>query len=79
MKKKHKLVYSSIVIISVFSVFLITLLLQDSQSNFTLKVKSKIPKNMRYFVKNSINFYLNNTSINLKYISSTFDSKKVYT
>ena len=76
MKKKHKLVYSSIVIISVFSVFLITLLLQDSQSNFTLKVKSKIPKNMRYFVKNSINFYLNNTSINLKYISEKTETSK---
>jgi len=69
MKKKNKLVYLSIVIISIFSVVLFALLLQDSQNNLTLKIKSKLPKNIRYFIKNSINFYLNNTSINLKYIS----------
>lgn len=69
MKKKNKLVYLSIVIISIFSMVLFALLLQDSQNNLTLKIKSKLPKNIRYFIKNSINFYLNNTSINLKYIS----------
>ncbi len=69
MKKKNKLVYLSIIIISAISITLFTLLLQDSQNNLTLKIKSKIPKNVRYFIKSSINFYLNNTSIKLKYVS----------
>ena len=45
MKKTYIFLIS--IIILLFSLF--ALLLQDSQSKFTLKVKSSIPKELRFF------------------------------
>ena len=64
MKKTYIFLIS--IIILLFSLF--ALLLQDSQSKFTLKVKSSIPKELRFFLKKSINQYFYNFDINLKYI-----------
>ncbi len=68
MKKKHKLVYLGISTLLLF-IALFIYLIQNSQSSLTLKLKSKLPKNIRYFIKDSINFYLNNTAVNFKYLS----------
>ena len=64
-----------IVIITALSVALMMLtiffyILQDSQNKFTLKIKSSISKESRYFIKNNINTYLNNFGIKLKFKSN---------
>ena len=64
MKKTYIFFISTIILL--FSLF--ALLLQDSQSKFTLKVKSSIPKETRFFLKRAINQYFYNFDINLKFI-----------
>lgn len=64
MKKTYIFFISSIILLFI----LFALLLQDSQSKFTLKVKSSIPKETRFFLKKAINQYFYNFDINLKFI-----------
>ncbi len=66
MKKIYLFLLSLLVIL----IFLIIYLLQDSQNKLTLKIKSSIPKQARYIIKDSINLYLNNFGVNLKFIQT---------
>ena len=50
--KKTYIFILAIIILLTFSIFYI---LQDSQNKITLKIKSSLPKEVRYFIKNGIN------------------------
>ncbi len=64
--KKNSLL--SFLLILVFFIGLtFSYIISDSQSKFTLKVKSLVSKDVRIFLKNSINFYLYNFDIKMSF------------
>ncbi len=65
-----KKTYISIIAVIILLTFSIIYILQDSQNKITLKVKSSIPKETRYFIKKSINSYLYNFGINFKFLNT---------
>jgi len=64
-----KKIYISFASLVILLFIFITLLLQDSQNKFTLKIKSSIPKEVRFFLKNTINHFIYSFDINLKFIN----------
>ncbi len=67
--KKNNIRYLILLVLPIFFIFTFILLIKDSQSNLTLNIKSKIPKNVRMLLKDSINFYLNNFGVKFKKIN----------
>ena len=78
MKKKY--IFLIAILIVIF--FSIIYILQDSQNKITLKLKSSIPKDTRYMLKNAINSYLYYFDIKLKFKKSepiiSSNGKKFY-
>ena len=62
-----KKIYISLIAIIILFFISIIYILQDSQNKITLKIKSSIPKEVRYFMKNGINTYLYYFGINFKF------------
>ena len=66
---KFKIILSTILIFLVSILILFAVLIQDSQNEFTLKIKSKVPKNYRWHLKAVVNEYLNFAGANFEFIS----------
>ena len=66
---KFKIILSTILIFLVSILILFVVLIQDSQNEFTLKIKSKVPKNYRWHLKAVVNEYLNFAGANFEFIS----------
>ena len=65
-----KKIYITFVAIFIFfSIFLIYIF-QDSQNKLTLKIKSSMPKEARFFFKDALNSYLYNFDIKLKFVKN---------
>lgn len=76
--KKTYISILAIIILLTFSIFYI---LQDSQNKITLKIKTSLPKEVRYFIKNGINTYLYNFGISFKFANERqikSDNGKIY-
>lgn len=76
-----KKIYFFFLLVIILLIFFTTYILQDSQNKLTLKIKSSIPKDIRYFIKDTINLYLYNFDINFKFIKISqikSDKKKKY-
>ena len=63
-----KKIYFFFILLIFLLIFFTIYILQDSQNKLTLKIKSSIPKDIRYLIKDTINSYLYNFDINLRFV-----------
>ena len=76
-----KKIYFFFILVIILLIFFTIYILQDSQNKLTLKIKSSIPKDIRYLIKDTINSYLYNFDINLRFVKMSdikSDKKKKY-